>query len=134
MKPTTQPRTDGGGVPSKNTTLPEAISGVKCFGCGKMKKIVTHNNLKQQGFCQRCNMRLIRKFGPKYGQVLADPKAALEGLDERKEEKSDLKLVRRTFFTLLTLMEEHDLAHAVHLHGSSYACIHFHLVHLPGVP
>jgi len=22
-------------------------------------------------------------------------------------------------------------AHAVHLHGSSYACIHFHFVHLP---
>src|SRR5436309_15117215 len=25
-------------------------------------------------------------------------------------------------------------AHAVHLYRSSYACIHFHLVHLPGVP
>jgi hypothetical protein len=95
----------------KNAKLPEAetISGVKCAGCEKVKRFVTHNNVHKQGFCQRCNMRLIRKFGAGYGEVLANPAAALKDLEEKKEATKDRKAVRKIFFGLIGMMEDCEL-------------------------
>jgi hypothetical protein len=88
---------------------PQVITGVRCSGCRKYKPIATHHNLKKQALCSRCNGFLIKRFGSKYGQVLADPAATIQALEEHKEEKKDLKAVRRTFTNILNEMEEYDL-------------------------
>lgn len=89
---------------TKNATPPPVqISGVKCQGCGKPKAIATHSNKLKQPLCSACNMRLIRSFGPDYGETLDNPAMSLRELSEAKEAKRDLKAVRKVKFDLVKM-------------------------------
>ena len=90
---------------------PPQATHVKCFGCGKHKTIVTHSNKLKQAFCGACNMRLIRAFGEDYGDDetgLDNPQMSLRALIERKEQKKDIKAVRKIKYQLLNLMDDCD--------------------------
>lgn len=96
----------------------EEPSGVKCFGCGKHKKIVTKNNKRQQALCSRCNNMLRRRFGKKYGEVLDNPAATLQALEEADQDTKDRKKIRRDFFAVLNVLEEIEKdRHAEIWHG-----------------
>lgn len=80
--------------------------GVKCFGCGKLKKIVTSKNKKNQPLCSRCNNMLRRRFGKKYGDILDNPAATLEALEQAEQDTKDRKKIRKDFFAVLNVLEE----------------------------
>jgi hypothetical protein len=82
-------------------------TGVKCLGCTKPKPIVTH--VHGQGLCSACNNLLRRHHGKDYAYVIENPAAAISLIRERKESRRDMKVIRKAFFTLTTLVDDFDL-------------------------
>jgi len=81
-------------------------SGVKCIGCGKLKKIVTSQNRRNQPLCSRCNNMLRRRCGKRYADVVEDPAAMLHALEEAREDRNDRKKIRKDFVAVLNILEE----------------------------
>lgn len=84
----------------------EKLTGVRCFGCGSKKPVT---NKREQPLCSACNMLLRRKFGNEYEALVTDPARTVEEIRERKQEKRDIKMCRKLFFTLQTLADDFDL-------------------------
>lgn len=55
-------------------------------------------------------MLLIRRHGPNYAEYIDNPAAMIQLIDERREERRDIKTVRAAFFQILNLMDQFDLS------------------------
>jgi hypothetical protein len=89
--------------------------GVDCSGCERTfgKNGVKHassNNLADQHFCDRCNMKLIRWFGNDYGETIEHPAKALQEREERIRVRRDEKTLKRYFRSQSDLCDELDMS------------------------
>jgi hypothetical protein len=89
--------------------------GVDCSGCERAfgKNGVKHassNNLADQHFCDRCNMKLIRWFGGEYGLTLENPAKALQEREERIRVRRDEKTLKKYFRAQSDLCDELDMS------------------------
>jgi hypothetical protein len=89
--------------------------GVDCSGCERAfgKNGVKHassNNLADQHFCDRCNMKLIRWFGADYGKTVENPGKALQEREERIRVRRDEKTLKRYFRAQSDLCDELDMS------------------------
>jgi hypothetical protein len=89
--------------------------GVDCSGCERAfgKNGVKHassNNLADQHFCDRCNMKLIRWFGAEYGQTIQNPAKALQEREERIRVRRDEKTLKKYFRAQSDMCDELDMS------------------------
>ena len=96
-------------VTSPATPEPPVPPEEHCVGCGKTKRIDTHHNKKHEPVCHVCNMMMIRKEGPDYGDRINDIGAYLSKLRVKKDTYRERRPVRQLYNTLVTIFEVWDL-------------------------